>query len=464
MAQAVKICPICNAQNPRGAATCYACGTDLRAVVAQDPDRNGAVRELDYDFRHGETDLQERAIGGGIASFFVVLLLLGLCGGLFGLIAWQAELLPEEMAEMLPMASQTPFEEPQSAADQTSTIDAMERAITQMPTVTTGPPTRTRTFTPAPTFTPSLTPTRGPCVVTLQSGSTVLEAAMSCGHRSMDVLQEVYRLNNIANPSQVRAGQQLTIPWPTSTPDPNAALPSAPAASGPANATNPDSVSSVLVVDESIQAFQATITPTLPPGIQWHRVSQGDTMYSIIVNYNADVKIISELNREINFARCDLGERFGGQECIVALSVGQQLRVPAPTPTPTLSPTPDPNATATPTATPTVNIPQVFSPSDRAFFYANELITLRWMPTGTLRSTESYRVDVVDLTSDTTYTALTQELFFTIPRDWIGTTRQRHEFSWQVGVVDNNATDDIRYQTDPSIFVWQGEVESVQNP
>ncbi|MCA9914504.1 MAG: LysM peptidoglycan-binding domain-containing protein, partial [Anaerolineae bacterium] len=213
---------------------------------------------------------------------------------------------------------------------------------------------------------------------------------------------------------------------------------------------------------ESIQAFAATITPTLPAGVMWHTVQPEENIITIAVDYNADVKTLSELNREIDFARCDFGQRFGGAECIVQLFQGQRLRVPAPTPTPTLSPTVDPNATATPTATPTFNRPSPYSPADQSIFYVDELITLRWTPSGTLNPGEAYRVDVVDETSGITYTAYTEEIFFIIPQEWQGTQQQRHEFTWRVGIVSTDSPDAVRYQTETQRFTWQGNVEDQQ--
>jgi hypothetical protein len=214
------------------------------------------------------------------------------------------------------------------------------------------------------------------------------------------------------------------------------------------------------MVDESIVAFAATPTPTLPSGIQWHYVQPDENIILIAMRYNANVKTLSELNREIDFARCDFGEAYGGPECIVMLFQGQAIRVPAPTPLPTLPPTPDPNATATPTPTATVNIPTAFSPTNNEFFYANELVTLRWTASATLSQGEIYRVDVHDLASDEVYSALTHELVFAVPLEWQGTKQARHEFEWVVGVVSEDNPENIHYQTSPHTFVWQGSVES----
>lgn len=428
---------------------CTTCGSDLSKVTASSRQRHvkSTQQQVDYDFRYGETDLFEGSVSSAARTYLVfgVTLLVGILIGGFGLAFVMGWFAPEE-----------------------TVVPANEIAITdtppptfELPTVTLGPPTVTPTFTPSATFTPSVTPTRSPCSITIQSGGSLIGAVTNCGHRSLDVMPTVLALNGISNQSQVSVGQTILIPWPTNTPDPNATVTPEPTVVGSlfGDDTNTDDNTDgeVILVNEAIDAFAATITPTLPAGIQWHYVQPQENLISIIVQYEADVKTLSELNREIDFARCDFGMRFGGPECIVQLSQGQQLRVPAPTPTPTYTPSPDPNATATPTPTATVNIPSVFSPADRAFFYENELVTLRWVPSATLRSGETYRVDVEDITTGETYIGFTQDIAFTVPLDWRGTSEVRHNYLWSVGIVSLEATDDVQFQTDPRSFVWEGQ-------
>jgi hypothetical protein len=324
-------------------------------------------------------------------------------------------------------------------------------------TVTLGPPTATVTFTPTLTETPTGTPTRGPCVIILPEGQSLIWAVANCGHQSLDVLPTVLALNDIADAASVRSGQEILIPWPTETEMPDTML--TPEATSDAEAGSSTGSESVLVVDESIDAFAPTEVPTLPAGIMWHQIGPGENIIMIADLYNADVKILSELNREIDFARCDFGLRFGGPECIVQLFQGQLIRVPAPTPTPTLSPTPDPNATATPTATATVNQPSVFAPADRAFFYMDQLVTMRWIASATLNEGEVYLVDVQDLTSGRSYSALTRDISFTVPVEWRGTEQTRHEYQWTVGIVTETNPQNVRFETEPRLFVWQGKSE-----
>lgn len=443
MAESYKICPICQTANHQNAQVCTTCGTDLVNVEAVTRIKKKNPAAVDYDFRYGETDLLEHTVGDAARRFTGVLLLLligALGGGVF--ILQQGGFFDAQAGAALDVA-QTPSPRP----------------TLNVATVTLGPPTATYTLTPPPTFTPSLTPTRGPCVITLPAGQNLTWAVANCGHRDLDVMPTVLALNDIDNPAAVQAGQQIQIPWPTPTPDPNAIPTDPPAQDSDDAGEDTLANSSVLSVNESIVAFAATPTPTLPPGVQWHQVQPEENIAVIINIYNADVKTLSELNREIDFARCDFGYTYGGPECIVQLRQGQMVRVPAPTPLPTATPTLDPNATATPTATPIFNRPRAGSPEDRAFFYADTLITLRWIPSATLAAGETYRVDVTDLTANIAHVAYTRDIVFTLPLDWRGTQAERHDFQWQVSIVDEDTPAEVRYPTEPRTFVWQGIVE-----
>ena len=75
----------------------------------------------------------------------------------------------------------------------------------------------------------------------------------------------VLALNNLADAASVRSGQQIEIPHPTATIDPNAVPTDEPTIEG--DAALDDGLDVALAgPDESIEAFQATIPPTLPAG------------------------------------------------------------------------------------------------------------------------------------------------------------------------------------------------------
>lgn len=440
MSESYKICPICETTNHPNATVCTTCGTDL-SRVEKISGQTATEDNQAYDFRYGETDLLEKSVSSR-ANFYLVAVTIILTLLVVAIIFILSSGMLADVVE----------EEPLQVTQTVNTRPTMDAV-----TVTLGPPTATYTSTPAPTFTPSPSPTQGPCVITLPQGQNLTWALLQCGHQSLDVLPQVLELNNLANAGSVQANQEILIPRPTITPDPFAEPTETVTIEGDAAIDGVE----VAQLNESIEAFQATVTPTLPAGVMWHEVQQGQYLSEIIFIYNTDVQTLSQLNRQIDFARCDFGDTFGGQDCIVQLFQGQLLRVPAPTPTPTLSPTPDPNATATPTPTATVNVPNVFSPTDREFFYGDEFVTLRWVASATLGLDESYRVDVNDLTTGDIFVAYTSDIFFTIPQEWQG-NQNRHEYEWTVGIVSQDDTDAVRYQTDPLIFVWQGisEIES----
>ena len=438
MAEAVKICPICSTTNHRNAAVCSTCGASLDAVPAADRYKSAGAHQVQYDYRYGETDLLESSARRPAQSIWLVfivtvvlVLVLGL-GYLIGAGATGGGVIPGDIAPVTFEPSPT----------------------LNVATVTQGPPTQTATFTPSATETPTITPTPAPCIQRIVAGGSLIGAIANCGHRSRDVLPTVIALNNIRDPNALQIGQEIIIPWPTETPDPNAVPEAAPTTEG--QSSNTSSEASTIQINQDIVAFAPTPTATLPAGVMWHRVNAGENVVIIAVQYNANAKVLSELNPEIDFARCEFGERFGGPDCVVQLREGQMMRVPAPTPTPTLSPTIDPNSTATPTPTATANVPVAISPSDRAVFTADQLVTLRWAPSATLQAGEVYRVDVEDLTSGILYSALTTDIQFVLPLEWQGRSNQRHEFNWTVGITNQAAPDNVRMRTAPLSFVWQG--------
>jgi hypothetical protein len=439
LAQSFKICPICKALNHTNAVICTTCGTSLSDVAAVNKLPVSASQGA-YDFKYGENDLMESSAASGAQRGLVVAgtALVILLGAALGL-----------------AVAARPVDAPSAVVDFTE----MPPPTLDFATVTLGPPTATATPTPTVTYTPGPTATPSPCVQTIVAGGSLIAAILNCGYTNLDIMPTVMALNNITNPALLQLGQQIIIPYPTPTLDPNVPTPLPAESQGEIGALVALSVgNSLLEVDTSIDAFAPTPTPTLPPGVMWHRVSAGENIITIAVAYNADAKTLSELNPEIDFARCEFGERFGGPQCLVQLRAGQLMRVPAPTPTPTLSPTPDPNATATPTPTATFNQPNVVSPPDRQFFRRDELITLRWSPTATLKPGHVYLVSVIDRTAGIAYQATTTDIAFLVPPDWQGKQAQRHEYEWSVGILDA-ASGAVSMQTTPRIFVWQGTLE-----
>ncbi|MBW4435974.1 MAG: LysM peptidoglycan-binding domain-containing protein [Pleurocapsa minor GSE-CHR-MK-17-07R] len=307
------------------------------------------------------------------------------------------------------------------------------------------------TVTPAPP-TPTLSPTPGPCEVTVQAGDDLTSLAYGCGHRSLDVIPLILQLNNMDSADMLQAGQSLTIPWPTPEGGPP---PEAVATSGASSGA--DTSVQLASAPESLVTTAPTLFPTatLLPGLMWYVVQPNDSMVGIMYQYNTSAEVLSQINPEIPFSQCDFSEDTGGPSCTVLLQPGQMFRVPAPTPTPTLSPTPSGSETATPTATATFNAPALMSPNNRSLFGVADIITLRWVTSGVLGIGESYQITVRDLTSGVEYRELTTEQFFIIPEAWQGTDDRRHDFEWTVGVVTESNPNNVLYPTEPRLFTWE---------
>jgi hypothetical protein len=288
------------------------------------------------------------------------------------------------------------------------------------------------------------------------AGDSLIALVTRCGHRDLDVIAEVLEMNNLSAPEVIQVGQTLAIPWPTPTLDPNL-MPTA-TVEGEADA----GAMIAFVPDSEGELVYIPPTATLQPGVTWHRVVKDENIIVIAVQYGADIKILSELNPEISFSQCDFGEFAGGPSCVVNLIEGQQIRVPAPTPTPTLSPTSSGSETPTPSPSPTFNAPSAISPGDRALFRREELVTLRWVASGTLAEGQVYRVEVQDMTTKTDYFADTTELFLIVPVAWQGQDSRRHEYVWTVSVIDSDQPDDPYFVTTPRVFVWEGLAEDAE--
>jgi hypothetical protein len=166
------------------------------------------------------------------------------------------------------------------------------------------------------------------------------------------------------------------------------------------------------------------------------------------------------LNPQIPFSQCDFQYDSGGGRCTVLLQVGQQIRVPVPLPTATLSPTLSGSETPTFTPTPTYNAPSALSPGNRAMFGRDDLVTLRWVASGSLSAGEAYRITVENITTGSVYTADTSELFYIIPGDWQGRDARRHQYRWTVSVIRLDEPDNPTFTTEARLFTWEGRGES----
>jgi hypothetical protein len=403
-----------------------------------------------YAHQYGETDLLEGGLtwkGGTYILGGILALTLVICIGTLIVVTLPivSQIMPSPIPTLPALTNQ-----PNPAGSNGAFVTLTPFPTMFMATVTPAPPTRTPMPTPTPTETPS------PCMQQVLPNDDLIAIVYRCGHRSLDVIDLVLEINNLADASRIQQGQILEIPWPTPTVDPNAIPTEAPTEGAGIPGIAAAGSSADVNITTPLRGLGPAPTETLPPGVAWHRVQKDENIIIIAYNYGANVKILSDLNPEITFSQCDFGLDTGGPNCIVQLIEGQLVRVPAPTPTPTLSPTPSGSETPTPTATPTFNAPSPLSPDNRTFFGKDEFVTLRWVASGTLGPAQSYAVYVEDTTTGARYTATTQDLYFILPEDWHSTDNQRHEYSWTVSVIDNDDPENPYFTTLPRTFVWEG--------
>jgi len=419
-----QICPTCGAANPNKEATCAICGARLSRTTSPARALNGAPASGSYEFALGEDDLMADHIPG-VRWMMVGLLVLGMLLGvglLWGVLRLSGadELLIQPVPTDTPSATTTP--------DFTASLLALTPTITLTPSLTRTPPP------PLPTVTPTITlvPTEGPCEFAVAEGEGLYDLALKCGHRDYSVIPAIVELNKLTCDSCLQIGQIIQVPRPTATIDP-AAIENP--ASGALDVDSAEfAAAGTVSADDIIAARQVALEPTLDPNLQYHYVEQGQTLWDVIAVYNIDVKLLSEINPEIEFPQCDFGERFGGPTCAVFFSEGQRLRVPAPTPTPTIPPTASGSETPTPSPTATINVPAVFAPREGANFDAASIVTLRWTTTGTLDRDEVYAVRVKNIDTNEEYIGITCDLAFDLPKEWQSRENIFQQYEWYVTV------------------------------
>jgi hypothetical protein len=443
-----KICPICNSPNHQSASLCNTCGASLISISPDTSQERLTPNNQNYNQLQGETDLLEGNLkwrGGTYVLGGIGVLMIVTCIATTLMVG--AHILNN--TDILRNTQNTEI----TTATLISTGNTNSLFISNTPqptlflaTVTQGIPTGT----PSPS--PSIIPTQVPCSQIVQPGDDLISIIYRCGHRNFDViLNVVVELNKLQDASRIQEGQTIVVPWPTPTVDPNI-VPTA----SPTNTDNTTLDSNLDTSVASVMGVPLSPTETLQPNVIWHTVQKDENIIMIAIESGASLRVLSELNPEIPFSQCDFGLGSGGENCTVFLYEGQQIRIPAPTPTPTIQPSASGSETPTPTATATFNAPTALSPSNRAFFGKNDLVTLRWVATGTLGTDQSYLVHIEDQTVNKTYTGTTRDLFFIIPDDWHGKENTRHDYIWTISVIYTERPDQPSYTTEVRVFTWQG--------
>ena len=438
MSEAFKVCPICETRNQRQAVLCSICGTSLANVAPQSSAWPAEPTETTYDFSFGESDLAEESLNraGRIMSVLLILLILAIVA-LVALHMLTRRAIDSDSAD----AARLPTAKPPHIAG---------------PTVTHGPPTATYTSSPIPTPPPTDTVTPSPCLRKVAPGDSLIAILARCGHQNLAILPTVMALNGISDETRIQIGQEIIVPLPSPTRVP-----------GERETTTVESDTDSASADSgadrlallAFDPFAPTLTPTLLPGLIWHITRPNENMIVIALQYETNAKALSDLNPEIEFSLCDFGLPYGGPECTVPLQQGQRIRVPAPTPTITPIPTVSGSETPTPKPTATFNAPIAQSPPDGAFFATREQVTLRWVATGRLSSTDVYRVALNNTDTGASYDAQTSELFFIVPSEWGPNDENSHHYSWRVSVL-NKITGGISHSSQARAFIWQGMGQS----
>lgn len=431
MTTTFKACPICEARNQRNAAICATCGARIAEIAPRQDRVEDDARRDAYDFRYGETDLAESSLAArGRVGSVLLLILIVAAGAILALIA----LGPRIRLGLAANISPTDIVLPTRLAG---------------PSVTPGQPTSTLMASALPTRAPTQMPTPAPCVRNVAEGDSLIAIVSRCGHTSLAILPTVMALNGITDETRVQIGQEIIVPVPTPASESNSNAVS----TGSAAAASDDSQLTRLAFDP----FAPTLTPTLLPGLKWHVVRADEDMIYLAAVYDTDVKMLSDLNPEIDFLLCDFGAVFGGPECTVQLSVNQHVRVPAPTATLVATSSGSDAPTALPTAT--FNAPIAQSPENEAYFSPFEQVTLRWVGTGRLDGSEAYRIDLTNVDSGERFQTDTRELFLILPGEWQSQDSESHRYSWQVSVA-NTVTNKISFATELRSFIWQGREQA----
>ena len=297
---------------------------------------------------------------------------------------------------------------------------------TLTPPTEAGTPTETATITPTPTDTaaPTEIPTDTPIPpidYTVRSGDTCGGLAVAFSVSVQSIVIE----NKLPASCIISVGQQLKIPYPTSTPKPP-----------PTEIPN-----------EATQTAQACEKVT-------YTVQANDTLGSISANYNVPQDAIKFYN---GLASDNV---LLGTTIIIPLC--ERFATPGPTPTATL-PAPYPAA-------------NLLLPADgAAFTLANDVVTLQWAGIGTLRENEAYQVTIEDITSGqgrrlTDYVTDTK---FIVPTSFRPNDNLAHVIRWWVSTVRQNGVDEqgqpiydsAGATSEKRVFTWVGvAVEGTPSP
>lgn len=306
--------------------------------------------------------------------------------------------------------------------------------------------------TQPPTETPLPSPTLGPWEYVIQQDDTLLfiiqQPPFNYPLGATDVINEIVRINdNVVSADLLPSvGETILIPRPTA----------APAAEPAPVVAEANAIEGVAVVATADPRAPTRGRVVLPGGANYgcHFPEEGDTILSIMEQYNTTLEVLSQLNAEIRFGGCDFNIRSGGPNCSPNIQAGQCVNVPLPTPT--ITPSPSPSGNETPTPTPTYPAPRIASPPDGSV--VSGPVTLTWATAGILQPDEVYLVRYEDLTNGMTWNGITRSTVLALPEDLAPTDGETHQIQWSVTIATQNVEGfytPIGGESAPRTFRWQ---------
>ncbi len=303
------------------------------------------------------------------------------------LVVVAALLLLALLAAVLPKAARGP-----SVATPTSPLPTATHTPTATPR-----PTRTATFTPQPTATPTFTPLP-PIVHVVEAGEVLGSIAEKYDVTSASILEA----NGLDDPDLIRVGQELLIPRPTPTLQPEPDVPPTVVSTG-----GPTSTPS---------GGQET---SVPSGELMYTVQEGDTLSGIAQEFDISVNLLMSRN---------------GITDPTLLRVGQTLFIPRGTPTPSPTATFRPTRTATP-GPPYAPPVLLWPPNGTVYRGVERTIFLQWTGVGLLAQDEWYVVRL-ERAGRPVHEEWTKANAWRIPAELRPDPEAAdHKFTWEVSVM-----------------------------
>ncbi len=243
-------------------------------------------------------------------------------------------------------------------------------------------------------------------------------------------MDSIITQNALSSGSQIQAGQELQIPWPTATP--------------PLVQVGIEINSELVIAD--------------PDGCQRYEVLSGDSLVGIAARYDINFDLLIQVNR----FESDMILQPGDTVCIPALLYGELLP-PTPGPSPTPPPTPPPTG------------PELLYPiADAIVNPPNGRVMLQWIGVQDLSESEWYMVEMIDLDEIDRLPrrGFTRDNNYQLPANWRPDVDETHRIRWQVSIVNvTDWRDDglpiYSYGSEisvPSLLNWLGAVPPTPTP